>query len=64
MRRSSYGERNVEVCPGEEQADDEAGTRDQRQEDEHEGDAAAYGGTHYAQEDGMRWNPKGPSVKE
>ena len=28
--RSSNGERNVEVCPGKEQAGDEAGTRDQR----------------------------------
>ena len=33
---------------GEEQAGDEAGTRDQRREDAHEGDAAAGGGTHYA----------------
>ena len=32
VRRSSYGERNVEVCPGEGQAGDEAGTRDQRSE--------------------------------
>ena len=38
-------------CPGEEQAGDEAGTWDQRREDAHEGDAAAGGGTHYAQED-------------
>ena len=36
MRRSSYGERNVEVCPGEEQAGDEAGTWDQRREGTHE----------------------------
>ena len=36
-----YGERNVEVCLGEKQAGDEAGTRDQRREDAHEGDAAA-----------------------
>ena len=48
VRGSSYGERNMEVCPGEEQAGDEAGTRDQRREDAHEGDAAAGGGTHYA----------------
>ena len=40
--------RNVEVCPGEEQAGDEAGTRDQRREDAHEGDAAAGVGTRYA----------------
>ena len=40
--------RNMEVCPGEEQAGDEAGTRDQRREDAHEGDAAAGGGAHYA----------------
>ena len=52
MHRSSNGngERNVEVCPGVEQAGDEAGklmsTRDQRREDAHEGDAAAGGGTH------------------
>ena len=45
VRRSSYGERNVKVCPGEEQAGDEAGTRDQRREGAHEGDAAAGGGT-------------------
>ena len=45
VRRSSYGERNVEVCPGEEQAGDEAGARDQRREDAHEGAAAACGGT-------------------
>ena len=38
----------MEVCPGEEQAGDEAGTRDQRREDAHEGDAAAGGYTHYA----------------
>ena len=31
------------VCPG-----DEAGTRDQRREDAHEGDAAAGVGTRYA----------------
>ena len=37
-----------EVCPGEEQAGDEAGTLDQRREDAHEGDAAAGGGTHHA----------------
>ena len=37
-----------ETRPGEEQAGDEAGTRDQRREDVHEGDAAAGGGTHYA----------------
>ena len=42
----AYGEQNVEVCPGEEQAGDEAGTRDQRRECAHEGDAAAGGGTH------------------
>ena len=42
-----YGERNAEVCPGEEQAGNEAGmhTRDQRREGAHEGDAAAAGGT-------------------
>ena len=53
------GERNVEVCQGEEQADDEAGTRDQRREDTHEGDVAAGGGTvtPITQEDDMRWNP-------
>ena len=39
---------NVEVCPGEEQAGDEAGIRDQRREGAHEGDAAAGGDTHYA----------------
>ena len=44
VRGISYGERNVEVCPGEEQADDEAGIRDQRREDAHKGDAAAVGG--------------------
>ena len=38
----------MEVCPGEEQAGDEAGTRDQRREDAHEGDAAAGVGTRYA----------------
>ena len=58
VRRSSNGERNMEVCPGEEQAGDEAaGTRDQRREDAHEGDAAAGGGTHFTQEDDMRWKP-------
>ena len=42
---------NVEVCPGEEQAGDEAGkltsklTRDQSREGAHEGDAAAGDGT-------------------
>ena len=35
-------------CPGEEQAGDEAGTRDQRREDAHEGDAAAGDGASYA----------------
>ena len=42
-----------------EQAGDEAGTRDQRREDAHEGDAAA-GGLAVApitQDDDMRWNP-------
>ena len=41
------GERNVEVCPGEEQAGDEAGTWDQRRQGTHEGDAAAGVGTRY-----------------
>ena len=53
VRRSTYGERNVEVCPGEEQADDEAseltwdhlGIRDEKTRMKHEGDAAAGGGT-------------------
>ena len=40
--------KHMEVCPGEEQAGDEAGTRDQRREDAHEGDAAAGVGTRYA----------------
>ena len=35
-------------CPGEEQAGDEASTRNQRREGTHEGDAAAGGGTRYA----------------
>ena len=35
VRRSGDGERDVEVCPSEEQAGDEAGTRDQRREDAH-----------------------------
>ena len=49
VRRSSNSERNVDICPGEEQAGDEAGTRDQRREDAHEGDSTtAGGGTHYA----------------
>ena len=40
VRRSGDGERDVEVCPSEEQAGDEAGTRYQRRGCAHDGDAA------------------------
>ena len=45
VRRSGDGERDVEVCPSEEQAGDEAGTRYQRRGCAHEDGAATGGGT-------------------
>ena len=48
VRAAMANERNAEVCQGEEQAGDEAGTRDQRREGTHKGDAAAGGVTRYA----------------
>ena len=44
MCGSGDGERDVEVCPGEEQAGDEAGARHQKRGCTHEGNTAAGGG--------------------
>ena len=64
VRRSGDGERDVEVCPSEEQAGDEAGARYQRRGCAHEGDAAT-GGLAVAPHvhgDDMRWNPNDDGI--
>ena len=64
MRWSGDGERDVAVCPSEEQAGDEAGTRYQGIKDE----AARMKVTPplavapLAQEDDMRWNPNDDGI--
>ena len=56
------GERNMEVCPGEEQAGDEAGTRDQRREDAHVKVTPPLAVAPITQDDDMRWNPNDDGI--